>query len=371
MLFFCTDTKSFKKIKGVSRIFAYTFIEVILCVKVGVWFMNIRERSEELERKILSRYACLSSESKGREINEEKCTVRTEFQRDRDRIIHCKAFRRLKHKTQVFLSPEGDHYRTRLTHTLEVSQIARTVARAMRLNEDLTEAVSLAHDLGHTPFGHAGERALDSLVPGGFRHYEQSLRVVDKLEKEGVGLNLTYETRNGILCHTTGKEADTVEGRIVRIADRIAYINHDIDDAVRAGIISMESLPRKASEILGKTTAQRINTLVLSLIEFSDGENLGMSEDVQEVFGSLYEFMSNNVYCNEYAKREEKKVPEFISLLYGYFVKHPQLMPEENRRTAEEESVERAVCDYLAGMTDRYAIEQFRRIFVPNSWIVR
>lgn len=333
--------------------------------------MNIREQSEEIERKILSGYACLSSESKGRNRKEEKCTVRTEFQRDRDRVIHCKSFRRLKHKTQVFLSPEGDHYRTRLTHTLEVSQIARTIARAMRLNEDLTEAVSLAHDLGHTPFGHAGERALNSLVPGGFRHYEQSLRVVELLEKDGKGLNLTYETRNGILCHTTGKEADTAEGRIVRIADRIAYINHDIDDAVRAGVISTESLPREAIEILGKTTAQRINTLVLSLIENSTDGDLKMGKEVQEVFDSLYKFMFTNVYNNEYAKREEKKVPEFISLLYGYFLSHPELMPEENRRTAESESVERAVCDYLAGMTDRYAVEQFKKIFVPNSWVVR
>ncbi len=333
--------------------------------------MNIRERSEELERGILSEYACLSSESRGREREEEKCTVRTEFQRDRDRVIHCKAFRRLKHKTQVFLSPEGDHYRTRLTHTLEVSQIARTIARAMRLNEDLTEAVSLAHDLGHTPFGHAGERALNSLVPGGFRHYEQSLRVVELLEKDGKGLNLTYETRNGILCHTTGREADTVEGRIVRIADRIAYINHDIDDAVRAGVISTDSLPADVIEILGGTTAQRINTLVLSLIENSDGENLRMSSEVQEVFDSLYEFMFENVYSNEYAKHEEKKVPDFVSLLYGYFLSHPDFMPEENRRTAESESVERAVCDYLAGMTDRYAIEKFKKIFVPNSWVVR
>ncbi len=333
--------------------------------------MNIREQSEEIETKILSPFACLSSKTAGREREEEKCPVRTDFQRDRDRVIHCKAFRRLKHKTQVFLSPEGDHYRTRLTHTLEVSQIARTVARALRLNEDLTEAISLAHDLGHTPFGHAGERALDSLMPGGFRHYEQSLRVVELLEKDGRGLNLTYETRNGILCHTTGREADTLEGRIVRTADRIAYINHDIDDAVRAGIISVNDLPGDVIGILGKTTSERINALVLSLIENSEGNDLRMGDEVQEVFDSLYKFMFTNVYCNEYAKHEEKKVPDFISLLYEYFVKRPELMPEENRRTAQTESVERAVCDFLAGMTDRYAIEQFKRIFVPNSWVVR
>ena len=241
----------------------------------------------------------------------------------------------------------------------------------MKLNEDLTEAISLAHDLGHTPFGHAGERALDSLMPGGFRHYEQSLRVVDTLEKDGRGLNLTYETRNGILCHTTGKEADTAEGRIVRTADRIAYINHDIDDAVRAGVISTDSLPKEVTEILGKTTSQRINTLVLSLIENSNENKLEMGKDVQEVFDRLYKFMFTNVYCNEYAKQEEKKVPDFMGLLYEYFFKHPHLMPEENRRTAETESVGRAVCDYLAGMTDRYAIEQFKKIYVPNSWVIR
>ena len=319
--------------------------------------MNIREKSEEIERQILSPCACLSSESRGRSREEEKCSIRTEFQRDRDRIIHCKAFRRLKHKTQVFLSPEGDHYRTRLTHTLEVSQIARTIARAMRLNEDLTEAISLAHDLGH--------------MPGGFRHYEQGLRVVDILEKDGMGLNLTYETRNGILCHTTGKEADTAEGRIVRIADRIAYINHDIDDAVRAGVISTESLPKDVVEVIGTTTSKRINTLVMSLIENSDGENLKMDSSVQEAFDNLHKFMFTNVYSNDYAKREEKKVPDFISLLYEYFLKHPHLMHEELINMTEEESVERSVCDYLAGMTDRYAVEQFRKIFIPNSWVVR
>lgn len=331
--------------------------------------MTIREQSEEFEKQIFSPYACLSAETKGRMREEEKCTVRTDFQRDRDRVIHCKSFRRLKHKTQVFLSPEGDHYRTRLTHTLEVAQIARTVARALRLNEDLTEAISLAHDLGHTPFGHAGERALNNIVSGGFRHYEQSLRVVDILEKDGRGLNLTYETRNGILCHTTGKQADTAEGRIVRIADRIAYINHDIDDAIRAGVISKRALSKEVTETLGETTSERINTLVLSLIENSDGENLKMKEDIQQVFDSLHKFMFATVYCNDYAKHEERKVPDFISFLYEYFVKHPELMPDDNKRTAETEGVERAVCDYLAGMTDRYAIEQFKKLFVPHSWI--
>ncbi len=331
--------------------------------------MNIREKSEETESMILSPFACLSAETKGRERAEEKCPVRTDFQRDRDRVIHCKSFRRLKHKTQVFLSPEGDHYRTRLTHTLEVAQIARTIARALRLNEDLTEAVSLAHDLGHTPFGHAGERALDSIVAGGFRHYEQSLRVVDKLEKNGQGLNLTYETRNGIVCHTTGKLADTLEGQIVRIADRIAYINHDIDDAIRAGVISKRAIPAEVNEKLGYTTSQRINTLVISLIENTFEDRLCMDEEIQGVFDRLHKFMFACVYSNDNAKREEKKVPDLIAALYGHFIKHPELLPEENKKTANEEGTERAVCDYLAGMTDRFAVEQFKNLYVPRSWV--
>lgn len=328
--------------------------------------MNIREQTEKLEKLVLSEYACFSAEAKGRGIPEEKCTVRTEFQRDRDRIIHCKSFRRLKHKTQVFLSPEGDHYRTRLTHTLEVSQIARTVARALRLNEDLTEAVALGHDLGHTPFGHAGERALDKLVPGGFRHYEQSLRVVDKLEKDGRGLNLTYETRNGIVCHTKGRQADTLEGRIVRIADRIAYINHDIDDAVRAGVISESELPADVVEALGHSTAERINTLVLSLVENTRDGELKMEDDIQSAFDRLHKYMYSVVYSNEYAKHEERKVPVFMEFLYEYFTKHPFEMPVENRRTAQTESVTAAVCDYLAGMTDRYATDKFKELFIPK-----
>ena len=330
--------------------------------------MNIREQTEKNERLILSPFACFSDSSAGRGIKEEKCSIRTEFQRDRDRIIHSKSFRRLKHKTQVFLSPGGDHYRTRLTHTLEVSQIARTIARALRLNEDLAEAVSLGHDLGHTPFGHAGERALNKLVPGGFRHYEQSLRVVDKLEKDGRGLNLTYETRNGILCHTKGKQADTLEGRIVRIADRIAYINHDIDDAVRAGIIHQEDLPEDALRILGYSTSERINALVISLLENSGDGELKMSDEISGVFERLHKFMFACVYSNRSAKLEEKKVPDLMSFLYEYFVSHPDKLPVENKLTASSEGITRAVCDYLAGMTDRYAIEQFERLFVPRSW---
>lgn len=330
--------------------------------------MLIREQSEKNEKLILSPFACLSSQSKGSLKEEEKCSVRTEFQRDRDRIIHSKSFRRLKHKTQVFLSPEGDHYRTRLTHTLEVSQIARTIAKALGLNEDLTEAIALGHDLGHTPFGHAGERALNDIYPGGFHHYEQSLRVVDILEKDGKGLNLTYETRNGILCHTRGKEADTAEGRLIRIADRIAYINHDIDDAVRAEVISDNDIPKDIKEILGDTKSKRINTLVISVIENTENGNIKMAADVQEAFDRLHKFMFESVYKNDYAKHEEKKVPEFIELMYRYFVKHPERLPEENRYIAEIESPERAVCDYLAGMTDNYAVETFNSVFVPHGW---
>lgn len=330
--------------------------------------MNIRERNELLEKQILSPYAALSSKSKGRAVNEEKCPVRTDFQRDRDRIIHCKSFRRLKHKTQVFLSPEGDHYRTRLTHTLEVAQIARTIARALMLNEDLTEAISLGHDLGHTPFGHAGERALNEIVPGGFRHYEQSIRVVKLLEKDGKGLNLTYETENGILCHTKGKEADTLEGRIVRIADKIAYINHDIDDAVRAGIINNDDIPHHITELLGNTTNSRINTLVLSLINNSHNDELKMDDEISSAFNRLHEYMFDSVYSNPDAKCEEKKVPEFIGALYEYFIKNPDILPDEIKIIAYNETKERAVCDYLAGMTDHYAIETFNRIFVPRAW---
>ena len=330
--------------------------------------MTIREELERLEQQTLSPFACLSSKSRGRVREEESCTLRTEFQRDRDRIIHCKSFRRLKHKTQVFLSPEGDHYRTRLTHTLEVSQIARTIARALRLNEDLTEAISLGHDLGHTPFGHAGERALNELVPGGFRHYEQSVRVVEKLEKNGRGLNLTFETCNGILCHTKGEEASTMEGRIVRLADRIAYINHDIDDAVRAGVISNEDIPRSITDVLGNSTKSRINALVLSAVSHTKEDKLMLSEEVQKAFDLLHTFMFDSVYSNDYAKHEEKKVPTLIRLLYTYFKEHASLLPEENQRTAREEGLDRAVCDYISGMTDHYAIETFKHLFVPGSW---
>lgn len=330
--------------------------------------MVIRERLEEEEAGRVSEYGCRVIDSRGRERPEEKCSVRTDFQRDRDRIIHSKAFRRLKHKTQVFLSPEGDHYRTRLTHTLEVSQIARTIARALRLNEDLTEAISLGHDLGHTPFGHAGERALDEIVPGGFRHFEQSLRVVDRLEKNGNGLNLTFETRDGILCHTRGEQAKTMEGRIVRIADRIAYINHDIDDAIRAGVITNSDIPADITALLGASTNSRINSLVISVIENTRGDNLAMEPPVQDAFDRLHQFMFDSVYSNAYAKAEEKKVPTLIRLLYTYFLTNEALLPEEFRKTAQEEGAHRAVCDYISGMTDHYAVEKFKELFIPGSW---
>ncbi|MCI5656990.1 MAG: deoxyguanosinetriphosphate triphosphohydrolase [Candidatus Pseudoruminococcus sp.] len=329
--------------------------------------MNIREQTENIEKTILSPFAKLASESEGRLKLEQPCLVRTCFQRDRDRIIHCKSFRRLKHKTQVFLSPEGDHYRTRLTHTLEVSQIARTIAKALRLNEDLTEAISLGHDLGHTPFGHAGEKALDGISPSGFRHYEQSLRVVDFLEKDGKGLNLTYETRDGILNHTKGKEATTLEGRIVRLADRIAYINHDIDDAIRADIISENDIPKKISKVLGDNTSERIDRLVISVIANSQNGILSMDSEMQSCFDELHSFMFDRVYLNNTAKKEEKKIPKLIEALYEYFYKHIDEIPSHILIHSNGDT-DRAVCDYIAGMTDKYAVELFKEIFIPKSW---
>jgi dGTPase len=330
--------------------------------------MTVRERTQEIERETLSLGAALSQNSRGREYPEEECDLRTPYQRDRDRIIHCKSFRRLKHKTQVFLSPEGDHYRTRLTHTLEVSQIARTVARALRLNEDLTEAISLGHDLGHTPFGHAGERALNEIMRGGFRHYEQSVRVVEKLEKDGKGLNLTWEVRDGMLCHTSGTEAQTAEGRIVRLSDRIAFLNHDIDDAVRAAVISEEDIPAKIRAVLGGKKSMRIDTLVHSVVENSREGSIRMDGEVEEAFESLAAFMDQQVYRNPYAKSEETKVPFLISALFEYLQK-PENLPEGVlRRIAEQEGIERAACDFIAGMTDHYAVQLFERIYVPRAW---
>lgn len=331
--------------------------------------MNPRERTEQIEKRILSPRAALSALSKGRERPEVPCDYRTAYQRDRDRILHCKAFRRLKHKTQVFLSPEGDHYRTRLTHTLEVSQIARTIARALQLNEDLTEAISLGHDLGHTPFGHAGERALNAAMDGGFRHYEQSVRVVERLENDGKGLNLTYEVRNGIERHTNGVQADTLEGRIVRLADRVAYINHDIDDAVRAGVLSEEDVPADIRQALGDRRTTRIDTLVTSIVQNSS-DDIRMDPETEKVFLELHNFMFDSLYRNPVAKSEESKVDGLVGRMFEYYMKHPDRLPTEYAEIRETEGSARAVCDYIAGMTDNYALEVYHALFIPRSWSI-
>ncbi|MDD6620670.1 MAG: deoxyguanosinetriphosphate triphosphohydrolase [Eubacteriales bacterium] len=323
--------------------------------------------SEENEKKILCDRACRSVNSRGRAVKEEECSVRTCFQRDRDRIIHCQSFRRLKHKTQVFLSPSGDHYRTRLTHTLEVSQIARTIARALQLNEDLTEAVALGHDLGHTPFGHAGERALNSLCSCGFRHYEQSVRVVERIEKGGKGLNLTDEVKNGILCHTKGEEAYTLEGQIIRIADKIAYINHDIDDAVRAGVMAQEDIPLSLRLQLGMTKSDRINNMVIDVINNST-DKIRMSDDCYSAFMDLHSFMFTAVYTNPVCKGEESKAVGMLEKIYSYYIEHIDEMPEEYISIAQTDGNERAVCDYIAGMSDTYALKVFNKLFVPMCW---
>ena len=328
----------------------------------------LRILSEENEKLILSEKACLSCNSKGRAVPEDECSIRTCFQRDRDRIIHSQAFRRLKHKTQVFLAPTGDHYRTRLTHTLEVSQIARTIARALKLNEDLTEAIALGHDLGHTPFGHAGERALRGLCKDGFNHYEQSVRVVERLEKYGKGLNLTDEVKNGILCHTCGEEAYTLEGQIIRIADKIAYINHDIDDAIRAEIMSEEDIPLSLRMQLGMTKSQRINNMVLDVIT-SSNDNIRMSDDFYQGFMDLHDFMFTAVYTNPICKGEESKAVDMLCKIYSYYINHIDDLPDEFIRIADTDGEERAVCDYVAGMSDNYALKIFNKLFVPMFWI--
>lgn len=328
---------------------------------------NVRERTQRIERETLSPYASLAVNSKGRVREEAECEVRTVYQRDRDRIIHSNAFLRLKHKTQVFLAPEGDHYRTRLTHTLEVSQIARTIARGLRLNEDLTEAIALGHDLGHTPFGHAGERALNACYPGGFEHFTQSLRVVDELEKDGRGLNLTWEVRNGIVCHTRGREAATPEGRIVRYADKIAYINHDIDDAIRAGILRETDIPQEIRQTLGHSKSQRINTLVCSLIENS-GEEICMDSVTYQAYERLHAFMFEQVYTNPVCKGEEGKAADMIQRIYAYFCTHPGELPAQYAAIRDAQGVERAACDYIAGMSDFYALDTFEKLFIPGVW---
>lgn len=362
--------------------------------------MTIREKQEEWERRYLGEYASLSSESRGRDIEEPPCDLRPIYQRDRDRIIHSKSFRRLKDKTQVFLSPEGDHYRTRLTHTLEVAQNARTIARALRLNEDLTEAIALGHDLGHTPFGHAGERALSAalwellerqLTAAGlkdtqeyrqrlfeengshkamFHHNEQSIRVVEKLEKKGKGLNLTWEVRDGILNHRSACMPSTMEGKVVRFADKIAYINHDIDDAMRAGIISEEELPESCTAILGHTTRDRINAMIHDIVMNSEGTPvIMMSEPIQTAMQELRAYMFEHVYFNPKAKGEEVRAEAMIRQLFWYYYENPEELPEEYLHMIEAgDRTEAVVCDYIAGMTDSYAVHTFGDIFVPKAW---
>ncbi|MCD8123326.1 MAG: deoxyguanosinetriphosphate triphosphohydrolase [Clostridiales bacterium] len=336
--------------------------------------MNIREMREEWEAEYLSPYASLSRDSAGRDVPEERCDIRTDYQRDRDRILHSKSFRRMKHKTQVFLAPEGDHYRTRLTHTLEVSQIARTIARALRLNEDLTEAIALGHDLGHTPFGHSGERILDELSPFGFVHSEQSVRVVEVLEKNGRGLNLTREVRDGIRSHRTSGHPSTLEGSVVRISDKIAYINHDIDDAIRAKIFREEELPEVYTGILGHSVRERLNNLIHDIIYQSmDRPEIIMSPGFEEAVQGLRTWMFQNVYTNEIPKAEEGRAQQLIVTLYDYYMKHVDKLPEEYLLMMKQrgEPKERVVCDYIAGMSDIYAIHLFEELFVPKGWQVR
>ena len=334
--------------------------------------MTIRETLEQEEFSRLAPWAAKAAETKGRIRQEEENEVRTCYQRDVDRIVYSKSFRRLKHKTQVFLQPEGDHYRTRLTHTLEVMRISRTIARALRLNEDLTEAIAYGHDLGHTPFGHAGEKALSEITGKEFRHNEQSLRVVDLLEKNGDGLNLCYETRMGIVGHTGERVPETLEGQIVRLSDRIAYINHDIDDACRAGILSNSDIPRKIANVLGQTHSERINTLVQDIITCSMGKNqLLRTPEVAQAMEDLRNFMFDKVYKNPVAKGEEYKAKDIIGMLYDHYLKHPEDVPVDFRPQLDFDGIERTVCDYIAGMTDKYAVYKFSEIFIPTAWQVR
>ncbi len=324
--------------------------------------MNIRQAREKFERENFSKNATLSENSKGRKVFEEKCSLRTEFSRDRDRIIHSKAFRRLKHKTQVFISLDNDHFRTRLTHTLEVSQIARTICRALNLNEDLCEAISLGHDLGHTPFGHSGERALDALCPDGFKHYKQSLRVVDVLERSGQGMNLTFEVRDGIVNHTGDNIASTLEGRIVKYADRIAYINHDIDDAVRAGMISLSDIPKDLISALGVTGSERIDSLITDLVYTSlDKGDISMSAETEKNMMSLRDFMFKNVYDKMRDRDEHSLI--IIEKIYNHFIKKADTLPPEYVSLLNEWDIHTVVCDYIAGMTDNYCISLYSELF--------
>ena len=335
--------------------------------------MTLREELERQEHLHLDARAAFADESKGRVHPAEENEVRTCYQRDVDRIVHCKAFRRLMHKTQVFLQPEGDHYRTRMTHTIEVTRIARGIARGLNLNQDLTEAIAMGHDLGHTPFGHAGEVALSSAMGQPFRHNEQSLRVVDVLENEGAGLNLTYEVRMGILGHTsTSRMPETMEGQIVRRADQIAYVNHDIDDAVRAGILSNDDIPKSISKVLGHTHSKRINTLVCDAIATSrEAGRILLSPEVDKALSDLRSFMFERVYRNPVAKGEETKAKDMLKRLYEYYYNHPEAIPEDFQPQLSLEGMERTVCDYIAGMTDNYAVDKYTEIFIPSGWHVR
>ena len=334
--------------------------------------MNIREEMEQREMELLSPYAAHSRDSRGRDRYEEECDIRTVYQRDRDRILHCKSFRRLKDKTQVFLAPQGDHYRNRLTHTLEVSQTARTIAKALRLNDDLVEAIALGHDLGHTPFGHAGERALDRVCPLGFAHYRQSIRVVERLEKNGAGLNLTWEVRDGILNHRTSGSPHTLEGQIVRLCDKISYIHHDMDDAQGAGVITEDDIPITLRLLLGENTKERLNTFIHDIVDNSRGKDaISMSPEIEEGLRDLRNIMFQNVYLNPIAKEEEEKAENLVEALYGYYSTRPGKMSEEYKRLLEDgEEMNRVVCDYISGMTDQYSMEKFRDIFVPKGWSV-
>lgn len=336
--------------------------------------MNIRQKMEQREHEILSPYASFSDRSRGRDFVEADCDIRPCYERDRDRILHCKSFRRLKHKTQVFLSPAGDHYRTRLTHTLEVSQIARTIAKALRLNEELTEAIALGHDLGHTPFGHAGERALNEVCKYGFAHQEQSIRVVERLEKDGAGMNLTFEVRDGIKNHQTAGRPSTLEGKIVRLSDKIAYINHDIDDAIRAHIIREDDIPLTFRDTLGYSIKERLNTMVHDIVKNSEEQSdILMSEKIEKAVFELRRYMFENVYTNPVAKGEEGKAEGMVAELYEHYMKHTSLLPGEYKEMLEggEEPVERVVCDYIAGMTDRFAIDTFTALKIPIFWAIK
>lgn len=335
--------------------------------------MNNRQKLEIREHEILSPYAAFSDMSLGRDHEERQCDIRPIYQRDRDRILHSKAFRRLKHKTQVFLAPEGDHYRTRLTHTLEVSQIARTIAKALRLNEDLTEAIALGHDLGHTPFGHAGERALNDVCEGGFKHYLQSIRVVELLENHGKGLNLSKEVRDGIRNHQMSTTPSTLEGKIVRLSDKIAYIHHDTDDAIRAGIIKEEDIPKEYKDILGNNLGKRLNTLIHDIITNSEGhDDIIMSPEIENTMFKLREYMFSSVYTNKKAKSQEEQAVRLLKQLFEYYQDHVERLPEEYYTRIEDigEPTYQVVCDYIAGMTDRYAVAIFKELMIPSAWSV-